>query len=156
MKIAKIYCDGACNNKLDKPAMGMGVAVYINEEYQEELSRAFKIEPEVREEKLTSNVAEWFAAMEGMKIAADLIKDVHLIFVYSDSQVITSQFNGDYAIRKEEFEEYFKVAHTYAQIAGVSKMTWIPREENTKADELSKIGLHGEDHYTKKRRVVSK
>lgn len=152
MKTVKIFSDGSCDNHLDKPAMGCGIAVYIEDEYQEDLSRAIHVPAESREEKLTSNVAEWLACIEGMKIAADLNKDGGCrFFFYSDSQVITNQFNGDFYINKPEFRESFTTAHHYAQKAGISKIKWIPRELNEKADELSKLGCHGEDWRNRKK-----
>lgn len=156
MKIARINFDGSCNNHLDKPSMGIGVAVFLEEVYQEELSRAIHISADSREEKLTSNVAEWQACIEAMKVAVGLRQDGYAIFVFSDSQVITNQFNGDFYINKPEFREASRTAHFYAQKAGVSKIKWIPREENQEADDLSKLGSYGEDWRNRKKKKKTK
>lgn len=152
MKIARINFDGACNNHLEKPAMGVGVAVFLEEVYAEELCRAFHVPAESREDKLTSNVAEWQGCIEAMKVAIGLRQDGYVVFVFSDSQVITNQFNGDFYINKPEFREASRTAHHYAQKAGVSKIKWVPREENQEADDLSKLGLYGEDWRNRKRK----
>lgn len=152
MKIARVNFDGACNNHLEKPAMGVGVAVFIEEVYTEELCRAIHVPSESREEKLTSNVAEWQACIEAMKVAVGLRQDGYMILIFSDSEVITRQFNGEYAIHKHEFIECFRSAKFYAQKAGVSRITWIPREENQEADDLSKLGLYGEDWKNRKKK----
>jgi len=151
MKIAKIFSDGAANNHLGKPSMGYGVAVFLEGVYTEELCRAVHVAAESREEKLTSNVAEWYACIEAMKVAVGLRQDGYTVFAYSDSQVIVNQFNGDFYINKPEFREAFTTAHHYAQKAGVSKIKWIPREENQEADDLSKLGLYGEDWRNRKK-----
>lgn len=141
----EIYSDGACNNKEDRPDMGLGIAVFIEGGYQEELSRAIHVSSTIRKEKLTSNVAEWFACIEAMRIASFLKEPNNTIRFFSDSEIIVNQFNGLYYINKPEFRELNTLAHKFAEKASIASITWIPREKNKKADELSKIGLKHKD-----------
>jgi len=146
MKV-KIYFDGACLNIKDnrESLTGCGVAVYIDEEYSEYFSKAFAGDPG------TSNLAEWCACVEAMKIGyeiSELAKQLNeqcKIVVLSDSQVITRQFNGVYQIKENSFWSYFRDAKYFANKMEKNlhegSIHWVPREQNVKADILSKQGL---------------
>ena len=134
----KIYFDGACDNKLDNPPMGIGVSVEINGNHDPFLSCWIPVEGRKGN---SSNVAEWYGCVKAMQILSILdIED--RVEIFSDSKVIASQFNGDYAIRQEKFIPYFKKAKDYALIAGRPniKVNWIERKYNKHADKLSKKG----------------
>lgn len=137
----RINFDAACWNKEGhRQHMGIGVSVVINNEYREDLSRAVYI----YSEEGTNNVAEWIGCMMAMEIAYDLYKfyagECH-IMVFSDSQVISNQYNGTYSMNPK-FQTYYNKAKLKGKAAGVPVVNWVPREKNTKADELSKEGLH--------------
>lgn len=144
---AEIYFDGACWNKEGyQHLMGIGVAVFLDNEYQEELSRAIHLE----DPGGSNNIAEWEGCVEAMKIAGDLVKEGYTVKIFSDSQLIANQFNGNFRINKVDFLNYFRTAKYHANKAGITSIVWIKRELNKKADELSKIGLHGEDYKLSK------
>lgn len=133
--------------------MGMGVAVFIDGQYEPDLSLA--IYNDGTEIRGTNNIAEWIGCVEAMRTAKDLRKTYRTadIEVFSDSQIIACQFNGTYAISKDAFRPFFEQARKYAEPAMVKIVKWIPREKNTQADDLSKMGLHGNNpeskHYAK-------
>jgi ribonuclease HI len=138
----KIHFDGACNNQHEDSNMGIGVAVFINNEYCEELSK-FELVKSTEFERGTSNIAEWLGCVEAMKLASEL-KDVEfndIIEVYSDSKLITEQFNGNYKINKLNFLNYYRQAKYYSNQSGVNKINWVSRKQNKEADRLSKKGL---------------
>lgn len=141
--VIRIHFDGACHNipGLNND-MGVGVAVFFDDEYQEEYSQA----KFVKYTQLlgTSNIAEWTGCQMAMKNAFELRKAFPgaVIQIFSDSQLITYQFNGNYAIKKEEFRPFYELAKKWADGARVKHIVWIKRELNTEADRLSKIGLH--------------
>ena len=144
---AKIFFDGACWNHPDHiHKMGIGVAVFLDEIYEEDLSRAIHLE----DPKGSSNHAEWGGAVEAMRIAADLVKEGYSIKIFSDSQIISNQFNGNFRMNKPEFLDYCRIAKHYADKAGVTSIEWIKRELNKEADRLSKIGLHGENYKVRR------
>jgi ribonuclease HI len=140
----RINFDGACNNQLTLPAMGIGIAVFINGEYSEKFSN-FIHQESSEIEKCTSNIAEWYGCVEAMRKASAL----NLIFraarpkfeIYSDSQIIANQFNERFDIKKVEFWNYFRKAKYFANKVGIKKVHWVPREKNKEADKLSKLGL---------------
>lgn len=157
MNYIRIFFDGACWNKKDESsAMGIGVAVFIDKEYNADVSRAiFAHDPN---ERGTNNVAEWKACVEAMSIAVDL--RVHYpdanIMVFSDSQIIANQYNGSYQINGPLFKKYYDKAIALGKLARVPVVNWIPREHNEKADLLSKVGLHGEQYLITKKKTHGK
>jgi ribonuclease HI len=141
----RIHFDGACDNGMFKrtglyPPMGIGVAVFINNEYQPDLSKFVGIE---RSEHNTSNIAEWMGCVEAMKLAVEYKEEGDSIEIVSDSEVITKQFNGEYEIREEKFRSHYREAIKFYNKIGQwgLKIRWVKREFNKEADILSKKGL---------------
>lgn len=135
--IIRVNFDGACWNKEGhRHLMGVGVAVFIDEVYQEDLSRALGY----NQENGTNNIAEWLGCVEAARIVKDLRKSFpgERFQVCSDSQIITNQFNGTYNINQDVFRKYLAEAKRFDSI---DKVHWIPREQNKEADKLSKQGL---------------
>lgn len=132
--------DGACNNHDDNPAMGLGIAVFIDSVYYEELSKAIYVPGD---ELSSSNVGEWMACVEAFKLILEYKEAGDTIEVYSDSQLITNQYNDKYEIKKNNFRQYYHQAKILAEKAGLQdlKVKWVKREFNKEADKLSKIAL---------------
>jgi ribonuclease HI len=135
----RVNFDGACWNKEGHwHLMGVGVAVFINEVYEEDLSRAYG----VVQSNGTNNIAEWIGCCKAAEIIKDLKKtytDAEYRYkVCGDSQIIVNQFNGSYAMNQEVFRMYRKEALSFNSI---KEVTWVPREQNKEADKLSKQGL---------------
>lgn len=140
-----IKFDAACRNVVGENCpMGLGVAVFINDEYREDLSIAQYFE--TKEILGTSNVGEWNALIQALIVAQQLRKHYpkEKIKVFGDSQLIVNQFNLLWRIKEKNFEPFFKRAKQLNLGAKVGEIYWIPREQNTHADDLSKLGLHGE------------
>lgn len=141
----RIHFDGACDNGLLKrtgkfPPMGIGVAVFINNEYQEELSKFAGVEGK---EGNSSNVAEWMGCVEAFKLATEYKEADDTIEIVSDSEVITKQFNGEYEIKEERFKPHYREAMKYYHRLGQLslKIRHVLRQYNKEADILSKKGL---------------
>ena len=69
----------------------------------------------------------------------DLAKAIRVVnvVVYCDSQVVTSQVNGDYECKGERMKKYFEQVKT--RVNGLqAKFVQIPREEIKHADRLAK------------------
>lgn len=139
-----IYFDAACKNKAQENCpMGLGVAIFIDDEYQEHLSRAIGVENHHQDG--TSNIGEWLALCEALKVAKQLrqdFKDQQVDFkVFGDSQLVVNQFNLIWRIKDDKFLQYFRLARSLNESAKVGDIIWVRRELNKKADELSKQGL---------------
>lgn len=77
---------------------------------------------------ITNNECEWDALIEGLKEA--LIRGLSPVIIYSDSELVVRQFNGDYRIKKSELKSMFNRAKIVASnINGVS-VRWISRSKN--------------------------
>ena len=91
----------------------------------------------------TNNEAEY----EALEAGLDLVKVVQVenMVVYYNSQVITSQINGDYECKNEWMKKYLEVVK--GQIDSLQiRFIQIPREENECADQLAKATSFGHMH----------
>ena len=83
----------------------------------------------------TNNEAEYEALVAGLDLAR--AAGVENMVVYYDSQVITSQVNGDYECKNGRMKKYLE--EVKGRISGLQiKFIQIPREENECADCLAK------------------
>jgi ribonuclease HI len=147
----RVNFDGAADNGLFKrkgvyPPMGVGLAVFVDGEYQPELSKAIHIEAKPTN---TSNVAEWEGCITAFRFLSEIVDHTSgdTYKIESDSQVVTMQWNGAYQIKEEHLKAYKFLAMQYAKKAGLEKLKieWTPRKFNQEADDLSKRGLQGEN-----------
>ena len=91
-------------------------------------------------EHSTNNVAEYVAAICALEWVTrhGHAGEVRLV---GDSELVVRQMNGEYRVRAEHLLPY---RDRLAQLAsGFRKVEfrWVPREENTRADELSKRAI---------------
>lgn len=145
MKI-RINFDGACNNHLEHPPAGVGIAVFIDGIYDAELSLAIPIMPNQLGIRNTNNTTEWQGCIWAMKTLKSLASCEELVSaafeVFSDSQVVTQVFNGKHETHTPEFKKYCEEAHKIVDAVMFElKIQWVPREQNKEADKLSKEGL---------------
>lgn len=141
--VVDIFFDGACmeGGQTDLET-GIGIAVYLDKEYSEPFSLAYK------GDNGSNNIAEWCGCIGALKKAKSIynlwdqsISDELEIHIWSDSQLIVKQFNDEFAINKEEFKPYYKQAKLTAGEIRFQRLKWVPREKNKQADRLSKIAL---------------
>ena len=144
-----INFDGSCA-KNPNGAMGFGCMIESNNGILKHLHGG-------EEAKVgnTNNIAEYKAILLGLDyIIENNIQDAN-ISVYGDSNLVIQQLNGDWNIKIKPnspkkgplyapyaFEAREKVIKIIKELGNKISFTWIPREENTKADELSNI-FHG-------------
>ena len=87
----------------------------------------------------TNNEAEYAALMAVLDAAVEA--KVQHLDVYGDSQLVVSQVNGEWLIKAKELVPLCRtVLNLKAQIPNVT-LRWIPREQNSEADALSKKAL---------------
>ena len=83
----------------------------------------------------TNNEAKYEALVAGLDLARAV--GAENMIMHCDSQVITSQINGDYECRNERMKKYLE--EVKSRISGLEvKFVQIPREENECADRLAK------------------
>lgn len=145
----ELYFDGACDNHSKLRIMGMGVAVYVGGIYKEEYSKSFNLS---LGSIGTSNISEWEAIAEALKVALFIVTDNKLhkytIDIYGDSQLVVYQLTGKYEVKKAHLKPYFiectDLVRSIRKQNNVAllRVFWIPRDKNKQADKLSKIGLN--------------
>ena len=119
-----IYMDGSSNQH----SGGAGVVMLTPE--------GDKIECMIRLDfPTTNNEAEYEALIAGLDLAK--AAGAENVIIHCDSQVITSQINGDFECRNERMKKYLE--EVKGRTAGLEvKFVQIPREENECADRLTK------------------
>ena len=83
----------------------------------------------------TNNEAEYEALMAGLYLTK--AAGAENMIMHCDSQVITSQINGDYECRKERMKKYLEEVKSRISSLEV-KFVQIPKEENECADRFAK------------------
>ena len=86
---------------------------------------------------MTNNIAEYTAVVEALKWAQahGLLKGEAII--KGDSQLVIRQLQGSYRIKSKTSKKFFPVISKITAGENV-RYEWVPREENSEADCLSK------------------
>ncbi|XP_074343049.1 uncharacterized protein LOC141680840 [Apium graveolens] len=87
---------------------------------------------------VTNNDAEYEALINGLKLALE-VGVVNLI-VRSDSELVVNQVNGGFQARGPQTELYMRCAQRLLETFGNARLKSVPREENSNADALAKMG----------------
>jgi ribonuclease HI len=132
----RVHFDGACD-----PARGGGVATYGFTIEGEELDHEeFGLAVPPGSERATSNVAEYVAAVRALEYLVS--RGYHgVAIVVGDSQLVIRQMSGEYEVKADHLRPYHDHLGALAERVGEVRFEWVPREENTRADELSKLAL---------------
>ncbi|GAV57809.1 RVT_3 domain-containing protein [Cephalotus follicularis] len=85
----------------------------------------------------TNNEAEWEALIVGLTIAKHL--EVQKIEASSDSQLVVGLASGEYEAREDSMVKYLSHFQSLKSAFKVLRVLKIPRAENARADQLSKL-----------------
>lgn len=133
---AVIYCDGAC-----EPVNPGGVATFGWVAYWKGQERKRACGVVCEGDGATNNVAEYSALIEALQYLSN--KGYQgAVTVRSDSQLIVNQLAGKWGVKSPSILPYYQHAKSLASKFQQVQYEWIPREQNTKADELSKQAYH--------------
>jgi len=129
MKTAVIFFDGAC-----LPVNPGGIATYgfVIKLGDKTISDCGV----VCERGGTNNIAEYTALIKALEKA--IKEKVESVKIYGDSQLVVYQINGIYSVRSERIIPLYEKAIELLKHFKRWKISWIPREENKEADELSR------------------
>ncbi|HEY6566938.1 MAG TPA: ribonuclease HI family protein [Actinomycetota bacterium] len=87
----------------------------------------------------TNNVAEYTAAIEGLKKAKELgATRVHLL---SDSLLLINQLTGRFRVKSPHLQPLHRKARELASAFDDVEFEHVPRERNTEADRLANEGV---------------
>lgn len=89
----------------------------------------------------TNNVAEYTALVEGLELAAEL--GVKKLAVFSDSELLVKQMNGEYRVKNPDLLELYQDAKRLTGRFETVTLTHVRREQNRRADEIGNEALDG-------------
>jgi ribonuclease HI len=101
----------------------------------------------------TNNVAEYVGAIR----ALEKLRSIHYsgeVIVEGDSQLVVRQMNGEYAVRADHLKAYHEWLGQLARSFQRVEFRWVPREENTVADALSKRAIESAAAEARRHRKV--
>ena len=87
----------------------------------------------------TNNVAEYTAAIEGLKRAAEL--GATEVLLRSDSQLLINQLSGVYRVKSPHLQPLHRAVREQAARFAKVRFEHVPRERNTDADRLANVGV---------------
>ena len=122
-----IFCDGC---SLKNPGhSGVGVVVFEDKKKIKEISKYTSIK--------TNNEAEYLAVIEALNFLIE--KKLGEAIILCDSELLVNQLNLKYSVKNENLKILFDKVQNLKKDLNI-KFIWIPREENSLADSLSKAG----------------
>ncbi len=136
MRVYKCYFDGCCEPVNPNGTMGYGAYIVSeNDEYKKSASLPAK-------RGNTNNIAEYLGLMMVLKLLTK--KTDCIIKIYGDSNMVVRQMKGDWRIKEGAYKPYaIEAKKLFEEISkeNMVSIDWIPRDENTVADDLSKAHL---------------
>jgi len=93
--------------------------------------------------RMTNNAAEYNGLLRALEAARRL--DGSHLSVYSDSELLVRQINGEYRVKNAALKELFDEA--YAQLRGFERweIRHVRREANGRADHLANLAMDAEE-----------
>jgi ribonuclease HI len=91
-------------------------------------------------EGITNNVAEYTALIEALEYVHDHAPTAQ-VTVHGDSQLVIRQLTGEYRVRSERLRPLWQEATHLARDLDLI-FEWVPREQNERADGLSRRAYH--------------
>jgi len=136
-----VYVDG-----LVEPVNPGGVACYGYAIYKdgEKLEEGCGV---VDHPNPSNNVAEYAACIKALERLVELGLTEEEVTVRSDSRLLIHQLNGLYAVRAERIKPLYERAVSLARRFRRIRFEWVPREESSEADELSRRAYR--DHVSR-------
>jgi ribonuclease HI len=134
------YFDGAYRSTVRGVSAAYGAIIIQHGEPMWECSKP--VYPEQGNEPQTSNnVAEYCGLIAILEYLIHLGAQHEPIMVYGDSNLVIQQMFGSWKINEGAYVPYARKAKALRQVFTNLSGQWIPREENTVADALSKAPL---------------
>ena len=118
-----VHTDGSSNKNV------VGVGIIIRSPEGDVIKRAICLQYNT-----TNNKAEYKALLAGLKTVRTL--GAIELDVHSDSQLVVGQVNGDYEAKEGRMLQYLNLVRHQMNKFDEVRLTRIPREQNTAADQL--------------------
>jgi len=135
------YFDGSCGPMNRGGTAAYGAVIMQDGQHIWECSALFT--PEQSKERETSNnLAEYCGLIAVLEHFISLRAQQEPIMVYGDSELVIYQMFGHKKIKSGIYVPYALKAKELCQLFSNLSGQWIPREQNTVADALSKAHVH--------------
>ena len=121
-----VFVDGSSNSK----GTGAGVIIENSQGIVVDVSLGLSF-------PITNNIVEYEAFLAGLRIAQDL--GARRVKIFTDSQLVASQLIGDYQVWEEHLQKYVQIVLEKIKEFKTVEVTHVPREQNARADILSKL-----------------
>lgn len=132
--------DGSCEPKNPGGTGGWGYVIYDATRPDHELATGYGLLP--ASPTMTNNVAEYTAALECLRRFVALELDGSLV-LRGDSKLVIEQMSGRWRVKAGHYIPVYREAAALVLAHRIPvRWEWVPRELNSRADELSKQGLH--------------
>lgn len=135
----KEYFDGCCEPKNPGGNMGFGAVIFTDGVKVLELSKWVKEYP-----KNSNNVAEYQSYGWVVSRILEFAQPGDKIEIFGDSKLVVEQVNGNWKTNPGLHYEYaIKAKEATNRLRDICdiKVSWIPREQNGLADDLSKTPM---------------
>jgi ribonuclease HI len=131
-----VHFDGAC-----QPPKGGGVATFgFTVEGGGFLHEEAGLATRPYSERATNNVAEYVAAIRALEWLREQ-GYAGPVSVVGDSQLVIRQMTGEYEVKADHLKDYHARLHQLVREFRSVEFRWVRREENSRADALSKAAL---------------
>ena len=124
-----LYVDGAAD--LHSKTAGIGGVFYQEGDEIASFSEYY--------DDATNNEAEYSALIHGLHMAKEM--NVASISIYSDSQLIVNQVNGEFRVKHENMIPLHAEATELLDDFDSWSLEYIPRDDNAVADKLCKAAM---------------
>lgn len=131
------FFDGACAPVNPTGHMGIGAIIY-NEDGEIVFENSHYIEESFEN---SNNVAEYLAFLSVLEELSGIMTPNDKADIYGDSQLVVHQMKGFWRIKEGRYVECANKAKELLKSLKNVQVWWIPRAENTIADELSNRGF---------------
>lgn len=132
----QVHFDGACEVVGGRAVAAYGYTIEGVGLYHEDFGLA--VPP--GHDRATNNVAEYAGAICALEwlVRRGYRGEVEVV---GDSQLVVRQMTGEYRVRAEHLGPYHERLRQLGQAFRSITFRWVPREENARADALSKLGV---------------
>lgn len=134
------FFDGACEPVNPKGNLGIG-AIVLNKHKEPILQYSKYIKAEELSFNTTNNIAEYLGLFAVLQFLLVEKLNHEKIVVCGDSKLVIMQMKGEWKANGGAYIPYLEKARERASLFTNIDYRWIPREQNSAADKLSKTAM---------------
>ncbi len=131
-----VYFDGACESARPGRLATYGFTLTGEGRAYEEWGLA--VSP--GSSRATNNVAEYVGATRALEWLVGR-RYTGPVFLCGDSQLVLRQMRGEYSVRADHLKAYHEHLKRLASTFERVEYVWVPREQNRRADALTKLAI---------------